>query len=120
VCAPAEEGAGAGGCSWEPLHFGFNDATLSPEARTQLNNLATCIKGVKGKVRLEGHADERGTEEYNLQLSNRRAASVKKYLTDLGIQGAKLQAVGFGANQPAVQGHTEEAWAANRRVELKH
>ena len=70
------------------------------------------------KVRLEGHADERGTEEYNLQLSNRRAASVRKYLADLGVGAGQLDTVGYGKNRPVSEGHDEAAWAANRRVEL--
>lgn len=110
----------AGKCDWQPVHFGFNDANLSPEVRQQLNDTADCIKKSGGKVTLEGHADERGTEEYNLQLSNRRAASVKKYLVDLGVNGSKLDTTGLGANKPVSNGHTEEAWAANRRVEFKH
>jgi peptidoglycan-associated lipoprotein len=106
------------GCDFSPIHFGFNEAGLSPEARTQLSRDADCIKKGKGKVKLEGHADERGTEEYNLQLSNRRAASVRKYLTDLGVKSKQLDAVGYGETRPAVEGSNEEAWAANRRVEF--
>jgi peptidoglycan-associated lipoprotein len=105
-------------CNWEPVHFGFNEATLPPEAQSRLGDLAKCIKDARGKVELGGHADERGTEEYNLQLSQKRAASVKKYLVDLGVPGNKLKTVGYGENKPAVQGSNEEAWAANRRVEF--
>jgi peptidoglycan-associated lipoprotein len=107
------------GCSWEPIHFGFNDSTLTSDSQARLSALVECVKASR-QVRLEGFADERGTEEYNLHLSNRRAASVKKYLVDLGVPAQKLSTVGFGANRPAVQGHNEEAWAANRRVEFKH
>jgi peptidoglycan-associated lipoprotein len=107
-----------GDCRLLPIRFGFNDSLLSGEARRALDTAADCLKGAKGKIVLEGHADERGTEEYNLQLSNRRAATVKKYLADLGVTGNKLQAVGYGENKPAVDAHDEEAWAANRRVEL--
>lgn len=113
-CATAK----ADKCDWAPVHFGFNEHTLSREAQTQLSNLVDCIKAAKGKIRLEGHADERGTEEYNLQLSNRRAASVRKYLVDLGVPQKGLETVGYGANRPANPGHNEEAWAQNRRVEL--
>ena len=117
VCSTA---SGKEKCSYDAIRFDFNDASLSAEARSQLTTLAECIKSGKGKVRLEGHADERGTEEYNLQLSNHRANSVKKYLADLGVSNGKLDVVGYGANRPANSGHTEEAWSANRRVELKH
>ena len=71
-----------------------------------------------GRIELAGHADERGTEEYNLQLSQKRAASVKKYLVDLGVPASSLKTVGYGENRPAAQGSDEEAWAANRRVEF--
>ncbi|MGZ3458003.1 MAG: OmpA family protein [Archangium sp.] len=109
-------------CNWEPLHFGFNEATLTTEDQTRLNELAQCIKttGVQGTIELAGHADERGTEEYNLQLSQKRAAAVKKYMADLGVPAGQLKTVGYGENKPAVQGSNEEAWAANRRVEFMH
>ena len=64
-------------------------------------------------------ADERGTEEYNLHLSNRRASTVKRYLVNLGVPEKNLETVGYGENRPADSGHTEDAWAANRRVELR-
>jgi peptidoglycan-associated lipoprotein len=105
-------------CNYEPVHFDFNESSLSAEAQSHLKDLADCIKKQNAAVRLEGNADERGTEEYNLQLSQRRAASVKKYLVDLGVSSSKLDTVGYGKNRPAVEGHTEAAWAANRRVEL--
>ena len=126
-CASGEEckagkcvAKGAGGeCDWQPLHFGFNEAKVDDADRNRLNQLADCIRSLHAHVTLEGHADERGTEEYNLQLSNRRAASVKRYLMDLGIKDGDLDTVGFGENKPAVDGHDEAAWTANRRVELK-
>jgi len=105
-------------CNYEPIHFEFDKSSLTSEAERQLSTLADCIKKARSRVTLEGHADERGTEEYNLQLSNRRAASVKKYLSDLGVTSGNLDTVGFGANRPASQGHNEAAWAANRRVEF--
>jgi peptidoglycan-associated lipoprotein len=117
MCHPKQA---AEACNWDPVHFAFNDASVPPEATSQLQGLVSCIEKAPGKVVLEGNADERGTEEYNLQLSNRRAASVKKYLVDLGVPASKLGTVGYGANRPAEQGHDESAWAANRRVEFRH
>ena len=106
-------------CNWEPLRFGFNEATLPPDAQSRLSDLARCIKeGGSARLELAGHADERGTEEYNLQLSNKRAASVKKYLVDLGVPSNQLKTVGYGENRPVEQGASEDAWAANRRVEF--
>ncbi|MBN1206317.1 MAG: OmpA family protein [Myxococcaceae bacterium] len=113
--------AGPKECNWEPVQFGFNEFQLSSEAQSRLTELADCVKttGASGKVTLEGHADERGTEEYNLQLSNRRAASVKRYLTDLGIPARSLDTVGYGETRPVSQASDEEAWSQNRRVEFR-
>jgi peptidoglycan-associated lipoprotein len=106
-------------CDFEPILFEFNDAALSSSGQNKLAAVADCLKKQPGKVTLEGHADERGTEEYNLQLSNRRAASVKRYLTDLGVSASSMETVGFGEVRPAQQGASEDAWAANRRVEFR-
>lgn len=111
--------ASAGGtCDLSPVQFEFNEATLTSDARSRLEAIADCIKKQNLKLRLEGHADERGTEEYNLQLSNRRAESVKRYLVTLGVSGGALDTVGYGENRPAETGSNESAWAANRRVEF--
>lgn len=109
----------ANACKMDPIRFGFNEHSLPPEARSQLDALADCIKKKNLKLNVEGHADERGTEEYNLQLSNRRAAAVKRYLVDLGVKADKLASIGFGENRPVENGSTEAAWTANRRVEFK-
>jgi peptidoglycan-associated lipoprotein len=67
---------------------------------------------------LAGHCDERGTEEYNLHLGERRANSVKKYLAAMGIEPNRLKAVSYGKERPVNFNHSEEAWAENRRVEF--
>jgi peptidoglycan-associated lipoprotein len=105
-------------CNFDPVQFGFNEYSLTPEVRGQLAAIADCVKSQGLNVTLEGHADERGTEEYNLQLSNKRAAAVKKYLVDLGVAGKQLDTVGYGENRPAQSGSSEAAWTANRRVEF--
>jgi peptidoglycan-associated lipoprotein len=118
-CASKDaNGGGAGSCKLEPVRFEFNEAKLDDPGQKALAAIAECVKKNGWKLRLEGHADERGTEEYNLQLSNRRAASVKRYLADLGVSDNTMETVGYGENKPAVQGSGEAAWAANRRVEL--
>lgn len=109
----------ADACKFEPIHFDFDKASLTSEAQRQLSADADCLKTNRIRVSIEGHADERGTEEYNLQLSNRRSGAVKKYLTDLGVPSSSQDTVGYGFNRPAVEGHNEAAWAANRRVEIK-
>ena len=103
------------------MRFGFNEATLTSEAQGRLSELADCIKATKvsGKITLEGHADERGTEEYNLQLSNRRAAAVKRYLTDLGVPAKSWTRWATARPARSTRPQTEEAWAQNRRVEFR-
>ena len=107
------------GCDFAPVRFGFNEATLDTSAQSRLGDLVACIKAGQGKITLGGHADDRGTEEYNLQLSNRRAAAVKRYLTDLGVPTNRLTTVGYGENRPVSNASTEEAWSENRRVEFQ-
>lgn len=70
------------------------------------------------KVIVEGHADERGDEEYNLALGDKRAQSVKRYLNDLGISPSRLDIVSYGEEKPVVDGHDEDAWSKNRRAEF--
>lgn len=70
------------------------------------------------KVRIEGHADERGETDYNLALGDKRARSIRKYLEDMGIGTNRLDVVSYGEEKPAVDGHGEDAWAKNRRAEF--
>jgi peptidoglycan-associated lipoprotein len=105
-------------CNYDAVHFDFNESSLTSETQSRLKDVAECLKAQTLSVTLEGHADERGTEEYNLQLSQKRAASVKKYVVALGVPAKKLKTVGYGKDRPAVDGHDEAAWAANRRVEF--
>lgn len=117
-CVTGGDTTAADQCTWEPVRFEFNAANLSAEAQGQLKQVADCIRQQNARVTLQGHADERGTEEYNLQLSNRRAESVKKYLVTLGVAEGQLDTVGFGENRPEATGSNEDAWAQNRRVEF--
>lgn len=106
-------------CTFDAVRFEFNEFSLTSGTQSTLAQYADCIK--KGSLRftLEGHADERGTDEYNMVLSQKRAASVRKYLVDLGVSGGALDTVGYGENKPAQSGSSEDAWAANRRVEFR-
>jgi peptidoglycan-associated lipoprotein len=70
------------------------------------------------RIRVEGHADERGETEYNLALGDKRARSVKKYLEDLGVTSDRMEVVSYGEEKPAVVGSNEEAWSKNRRAEF--
>lgn len=107
-------------CQLEPVLFDFDAATLRPEARDTLGRDADCLKQMKGKkVSVEGHADERGTNEYNVHLSQRRAESVLRFLVNLGVDGGALSPVSYGEEQPVCTESSEDCWRRNRRVELK-
>lgn len=103
----------------EPVFFGFDDYTISGEAQTKLTAMAEALKANKSAViQIEGHCDERGTIEYNLALGERRAQSVKNFLTQLGVEAARLSTISYGEEKPVAQGHSEDAWAKNRRAEF--
>ena len=105
-------------CKLAVVHFDFNDSTLTADGRKTLDKNADCLKSKKSGIVLAGHCDERGTEEYNLHLGERRANSVKKYLSALGIDPKNLKTVSYGKERPSNAGHDEAAWAENRRVEF--
>jgi peptidoglycan-associated lipoprotein len=102
-----------------PIFFEFDSSTLTKESRDLLATFATWAIEKKPKLRIEGHTDERGTTEYNLALGDRRARVIADYLTDLGVDATRIDTVTFGEEKPASDGHDEEAWAANRRGEVK-
>jgi peptidoglycan-associated lipoprotein len=92
---------------------------LNNEAQANLNKLAEQLKANKvAVVQIEGHCDERGSTEYNLALGERRAQSVKNYLTQLSVDAARLPTISYGKERPAVEGHNEAAWAKNRRAQF--
>lgn len=104
----------------ERIHFDFDQFTLSPEARTVLNQNARYLQANSGlKVVIEGHCDERGSDEYNLALGERRAAAAKQYLVSLGISADRLSIISYGEERPLVDQANEQAWAQNRRAEFK-
>jgi peptidoglycan-associated lipoprotein len=104
-----------------PVYFDTDRAELRPDARDTLKRHAQVIQQHPewGTVTIEGHCDERGSEEYNLALGSRRAAAVSRYLADLGVPGARLATRTFGEDHPAVAGHDESSWSRNRRSELR-
>jgi peptidoglycan-associated lipoprotein len=108
-----------GECEVKAIYFGFDDATLSPEGRKQLDEDFQCLqRNDFRRALISGHTDERGTTEYNLALGERRADAVKRYLTGLGADGRKLKAISYGKERPADAGHDEAAWSRNRRAEI--
>ncbi len=103
-----------------PVHFDFDKYNIRDEDKKVLDTDAKWLRANSGvKVRIEGYTDERGEAEYNLALGDKRARSVKKYLEDVGVTGARLTTISYGFENPVDKAHTEEAWAKNRRAEFK-
>ncbi len=103
------------------IYFDYDSFALKPEARAVLERNAAHLQANKQfKVQLEGHTDERGGREYNLALGQKRAETVRRALTLLGVSDAQLEAVSFGKEKPAAAGADESAFAKNRRVEIKY
>jgi peptidoglycan-associated lipoprotein len=99
------------------LYFEFDRYELTDTARTMLGELAQALRANPGLgLLLEGHADERGTPEYNLALGERRAQAVKDFLVAAGVEAGRLATVSYGEERPLDPGRDEVAWALNRRV----
>jgi len=102
-----------------PVYFDYDQSAITPQARRVLESKAEILRASpQVRLRLEGHADERGSNEYNLALGNRRAESVLNFFTSFGLQGNRFSTVSYGEERPAVDESNEEAWAQNRRVEF--
>jgi peptidoglycan-associated lipoprotein len=102
------------------VYFDFDQYALTAESRAVLLAHADKLKGASVAVRLEGHADERGSREYNMALGEKRANAVRDFLVTQGVNGSSLEVVSFGEEQPAATGSDEASWAQNRRVEVKY
>jgi peptidoglycan-associated lipoprotein len=103
----------------KPVFFAYDSDSLDDEARRVLNANAEVLKTYRTWViTVEGHCDERGTDEYNLALGDRRALATKNYLVSLGIAADRVRTVSYGNEFPFDPGHTESAWKENRRAHL--
>ena len=99
--------------------FDFDQAIVRRVAHAELNKHASALAGDRFiRVRVEGHADERGTREYNLALGERRADAVRAYLVSQGALNSQIEVISYGEEKPIVSGKNERSWAKNRRVEL--
>ena len=102
------------------IYFDLDESALADESRAALEAKAPLlIRHPSLRIRITGHADERGSDEYNLALGLRRAAEAKRYLAALGISEDRIEIVTMGEERAALQGHSEEAWALNRRAEFE-
>lgn len=101
----------------QDVHFAYDSHLLNEEAKTLLEQKAAWLaQHPQIEFQIEGHCDERGTTVYNLVLGERRAHAVKQYLTALGINASRISTISYGEELPLDPGHTEDAWARNRRA----
>lgn len=100
------------------FYFDFDSSALRADSRALLDAHAAALKASPRAIRLEGHADERGTREYNIALGERRAQAVRAYLLSQGVTSA-IEVVSYGEERPAVDASNDYAWQQNRRVEIK-
>ena len=117
-CKEGRCSSGEGPCQLVPVRFAFNQAKLTQEAQDTISSNAACIKERQyKKVTIEGHCDERGTDAYNLELGNRRARAVRRYLKNLS-SGVKVRTVSYGKTKPLCTDGDESCWSRNRRAEF--
>lgn len=103
------------------FYFDFDQAIVKRSGHMELDKHAKVLKENRGfRVRLEGHADARGTREYNLALGERRANAIRAYLTAEGASRSQIEVISYGEEKPAVSGTGESVWAQNRRVAIKY
>jgi peptidoglycan-associated lipoprotein len=99
-----------------PIYFDFDKSNIKAEQRDRLEKNAAMLKQNQSyRVRIEGNCDERGTNEYNMALGERRAQSAKKYLVNLGVHKDRMHTISYGEEKPLLHGHDEYSWAQNRR-----
>jgi peptidoglycan-associated lipoprotein len=102
------------------VHFDYDAADLRPEDKSLLDAKVPILQANRSvTLRVGGHTDERGSDEYNLALGQRRAAAVKRYLTEHGVSDARLETISYGEERPVAQGKDESAYAQNRRAEFE-
>ncbi len=103
----------------EMVHFDFDEYSIRSDQEPVLSNNAQWMKKWDSvRVLIEGHCDERGTEEYNLALGEKRAKAARDFLVSLGISANRVETISYGKSQPLDPGHNEDAWAKNRRAEF--
>ena len=102
------------------IYFDYDAAEIRGDAKAALDAKLPILRANAGlQIRISGHADERGSDQYNDALGQQRAAAAKRYLTDNGIDGSRISIVSFGEQRPATTGSDESAWSRNRRAEFE-
>ena len=105
-------------CRFVRVHYDFDSSSLTSSDRATMESKVTCYQSGSGPIRVEGHADARGTTEYNLALGQRRAVAVKRLLSAQGINPGRLSTISYGEEKPLDMGASEDAWAMNRRADV--
>lgn len=109
---------------WKPMpmksvYFDYDKSLLKPEGKAAIQRNVEFLKAhPNARILIEGNCDERGTSEYNLALGERRAASVMKYMTDLGVSASRITTKSWGEERPVALGHNESSWWQNRRGDM--
>jgi peptidoglycan-associated lipoprotein len=114
IDAPAVE------VTFDQVYFAYDQSKLSEQARAALSNNAVILQTSPDlRVTIEGHCDDRGSDEYNLALGERRARAVRNFLVSLGIAPERMETISYGEEMPVNPNQNETAWAMNRRAEFK-
>lgn len=104
----------------QPIYFDYDADAIRPDARVALESkLPILLANPRLRLRVAGHTDDRGSDEYNLALGQRRAAAARRFLEARGVDPSRVDIVSFGEERPAMSGQNETAWAANRRDEFE-
>lgn len=103
-----------------PIYFGYDRSELSDDSRRNLDAKQSTLRTIpEFQLKISGHADERGSDEYNLALGQRRAVAAKRYLVDHGIEASRLEVVSYGEERPVCTASEETCWSKNRRAEFE-
>lgn len=109
--------SGVGSSDLQTVYFDFDSFNLGSEARNALKSNGEWLKkNSSARVQIEGHCDEKGTNEYNMALGDRRANAAKSFLVKMGVSKSRIDTISYGEERPADPGHDEGAWARNRRA----
>lgn len=103
----------------QTVYFDFDSSAIKATEKSKIDFVANYLKAnADTKIQIEGHCDERGTEEYNRALGERRALAIREYLINAGVSGSRIYTISYGEDKPVDPGHNEAAWAKNRRGEF--
>lgn len=115
-CSLINPNCGVNATPSDTVYFDYDSSILKHDAQVTLSQQLESLTEDDSPIVIEGHADERGTREYNIGLGARRANEVRNYLLSKGIESGRMTTISYGKDKPAVEGHDESAWSKNRRA----